>query len=331
MTALEGFVSHRNPSPNLNPNLSLSVKRTASLAFSHRSAPSSIRFLHSTQCSVPPKGMGNRFLGIEFHSTKLGRNRCIVSFASSHEESKHSDIEVEKEKNEVEIEAAESAEAWKETVESLKEYAIKMQGMSQEAYKVNSKKAMKVLMKTSVQLKVLAEKARHDLDLAAKEISDEGKEYLSTAVENSPETVKDIVETFSSPADELREISEVRDFYLGIPYGLLLSIGGFLSFMLTGSIAAVRFGVILGGALLALSISSLRSWKRGESAGPFLKGQAAIAVIIFVREFSLLSQRPSPPSSLKTLISGGMVLFYVYRILLYGRKKGPSLDQGLEN
>lgn len=56
--------------------------------------------------------------------------------------------------------------------------------------------------------------------------------------------------------------------------GLFLSLGGFLSFMVTGSIAAIRFGVILGGVLLALSISSLRSYKRGQPPSPLaLKGQ----------------------------------------------------------
>ena len=56
--------------------------------------------------------------------------------------------------------------------------------------------------------------------------------------------------------------------------GVLLSFGGFLSFMLTGSVSAIRFGVVLGGTLLALSVSSLRSWKRGESSSLALKGQA---------------------------------------------------------
>ena len=55
--------------------------------------------------------------------------------------------------------------------------------------------------------------------------------------------------------------------------GVILSVGGFLSFMLTGSIPAIRFGVILGGALLALSISSLRAYKKGESLPLALKGQ----------------------------------------------------------
>lgn len=56
--------------------------------------------------------------------------------------------------------------------------------------------------------------------------------------------------------------------------GIFLSLGGFLSFMVTGSTSAIRFGVILGGALLFLSVSSLRSYKQGESSPLTLKGQA---------------------------------------------------------
>lgn len=63
--------------------------------------------------------------------------------------------------------------------------------------------------------------------------------------------------------------------------GVLLSGGGFLSFMLTGSIPAIRFGIILGGTLLALSVSSLRSWKNGEPAPLLLKGQTGLSLLYF--------------------------------------------------
>lgn len=56
--------------------------------------------------------------------------------------------------------------------------------------------------------------------------------------------------------------------------GGLLTLGGFLSFMITGSISAIRFGVILGGTLFALAVYSLRSWKKGESTSVPLKGQS---------------------------------------------------------
>uniref|UniRef100_A0A2P2MBF7 Protein FATTY ACID EXPORT 3ic isoform X1 n=1 Tax=Rhizophora mucronata TaxID=61149 RepID=A0A2P2MBF7_RHIMU len=168
-----------------------------------------------------------------------------------------------------------------------------MQSISQEAYETYSKKAMVVLEETSVQLKIQAEKARNDLSMLAKEISEEGKEYLSAAAEKYPEPVKEVVETFSSSTDGFDDLSKVKDFHLGIPYGLFLSLGGFLSFMFTGSISAIRFGVILGGALLALSVSSLRSQRRGQPYGLALKGQTAIAAIIFLRGVNLLSQGAS--------------------------------------
>eukprot|EP00262_Sarcandra_glabra_P007921 TRINITY_DN21035_c0_g1_i1.p1 TRINITY_DN21035_c0_g1~~TRINITY_DN21035_c0_g1_i1.p1 ORF type:complete len:356 (-),score=56.18 TRINITY_DN21035_c0_g1_i1:252-1220(-) len=322
MPTLGSFVLHGNPNPN--PRFSLERASTvSSLGFNalrtHRVSVVT-RFLHSTPFFVSLK--------LECRTSKLDRSRSIVSLAASHEES-HSDVEVEKKKK-LKKEVEEIQEAWQHTLESFKEQAIKMQSVSQEAYVLFSKNAMIILKQTSEQLKIQADKAKHDLGIVAKEISIEGREYLSDVAKNSPDSVKDIVETFTS-TDELKEISEVHDFYLGIPYGAFLSIGGFLSFMLTGSISAIRFGVILGGALLTLSILSLRSYRSGKRSAPFLKGQAAIAAIIFIWLMRLCSQRPAFPTSIMTLISGAMLVFYIYRITLNGQKNGPSLEHGPEN
>lgn len=57
--------------------------------------------------------------------------------------------------------------------------------------------------------------------------------------------------------------------------GTFLTVGGFLNFMLTGSTSALRFGIVLGLALLALGISSLRSQREGGRRPRLLvKGQA---------------------------------------------------------
>ena len=59
------------------------------------------------------------------------------------------------------------------------------------------------------------------------------------------------------------------------PVGTFLTVGGFLNFMLTGSTSAIRFGIVLGFALLALGISSLRSQREGGRwPRLLLKGQA---------------------------------------------------------
>ncbi|KAI4318945.1 hypothetical protein MLD38_032598 [Melastoma candidum] len=236
------------------------------------------------------------------------------------EDSNYREAEVEEDKDDLGREAKESEEAWQQTLATFKEQALKMQSVSQEAYDLYSKKAMVILRDTSEKLKIQAEKARYDLTIVAEELGREGKEYLASAAENSPDSVKDIVEAFSSPTENLNDISSVRDFYLGIPYGLLLSVGGFLSFMLTGSISAIRFGVILGGTLLALAVISLRSYKSGKPSPAALKGQAAIAGIISLREIRLLLQRPSFASFLSTVISVSMVVFYLYRI----KQKAPE-------
>lgn len=56
--------------------------------------------------------------------------------------------------------------------------------------------------------------------------------------------------------------------------GALLSLGGFFSFMITGSISATRFNIILGGTYLALSMYGLRSWRNRKSSAVAMNGQA---------------------------------------------------------
>lgn len=91
---------------------------------------------------------------------------------------KPSEIEVEEEKSDIKAGAEECEEAWKETLASFKEQALKMQSISQEAYELYSKEAIVVLKETSKQLKIEAEKAREDLTVIAQEISEEGKKAI---------------------------------------------------------------------------------------------------------------------------------------------------------
>lgn len=95
-----------------------------------------------------------------------------------------------------------------------------MKAISKDAYEEYSEKALVALDETSKLLKIQADKAREDLALIVQEFSEEGKEYIATVAENYPEEVKEIVETFTSPTDDLRDISKVQDFYYGIPYGM---------------------------------------------------------------------------------------------------------------
>ncbi|KAG6744385.1 hypothetical protein POTOM_053105 [Populus tomentosa] len=249
--------------------------------------PSGHRLSFESPRAFVPKGLGD---GVGFRSGN-SLNRQIVVFAGAHEDSGHSEIEVEKESEDKKLEGEESEEVWKQTLESFKEQALRLQSVSQEAYEIYSKKAMVILEETSEKLKIQAVKAKKDLGELAKELGEDSIEYLVAATENSPEPVKEVVETLSSSTDDFNDISKVRDFHVGIPYGFLLATAGFLSFMLSGSINSIRFGVILGGALLALSVSSLKSYKRGEPDSLALKGQAAIVAIIFLRDIRIIMTR----------------------------------------
>ncbi|XP_022732851.1 protein FATTY ACID EXPORT 3, chloroplastic-like [Durio zibethinus] len=301
-----------NPSCSLEP-LKRPTRASASSTALSLSPSLRLRSPSSSVSLASPKWLA---LGFSSLDRRISFNESVVALAASHEESKHSEIEVEGENDKVEMGSKEeSNEAWKLALETFKEQTLKMQSVSQEAYEIYSKKALVTLKETSEQLKIQAEKAKDDLTEIAKEISEEGKVYLSTAAENSPPQVKEIVETFSSSADDINDVSSVLDFHVGVPYGFTLSVWGFLCFMVTGSISAIRFGVILGGALLALSLSSLKSYKRGESSPLATKGQAVIASVIFMRELSLLIRRSNLGTFLTTLVSGAVVAFYIYKLL----------------
>ncbi|CAL1400408.1 unnamed protein product [Linum trigynum] len=249
----------------------------------------------------------------------ITRLTSIVASAASRQESAHPDFEVEKNNEDLDARNQESQEAWKKALESFKEQAIHMKGISQEAYEVYSKKAMVILGETSEQLKIQAERARRDLNSLAKEINE--------AAENSPEGVRDILETISSSTD-VKDFSELKDYHVGIGYGSIVFAGGFAAFMLVGSISAVRFGVILGGALLALGIASRRAQNNGEAYDVPLKGQTAIATIIFLRKITLLFQRGSLFQFVSAVISTAVLAFYCYRIgMLKGTKWGTPAEE----
>ncbi|KAH9308794.1 hypothetical protein KI387_036705, partial [Taxus chinensis] len=201
---------------------------------------------------------------------------------------------LEKVRNELEKRAEESDEELKRVVNVIKEQSSKMLEISKEAYVVYAEKAKIVLKDSTEQLKLQAQNTRGVLVSTAEELSEKGKQNFSALIENAPEPVKDIAETaFGAHPEDIQKLSGVHDFCVGIPYGALLFVGGFLSFLISGSIPAIRFGVILGGIHLSMCRLSLKAWKKGDSSVPYVKIQAAIALIIFVREMRVLSQRPA--------------------------------------
>lgn len=144
-------------------------------------------------------------------------------------------------KNESDIEVENSHEAWNEPLEYFKTEAIKLKAMSGEAYEVYSKKASEVLLTLSEKLKIEAGKAQKDLSVVAKEISEEGQEYLTRVSETPPESIKELVGVFKE-SSHVKNFDDVKDYHVGVVYGMCQD-AGFLLFI---NISAVIVGTITG-------------------------------------------------------------------------------------
>ncbi|GER55707.1 transmembrane proteins 14C [Striga asiatica] len=307
-----------------NPSSSFTRGAPASMAL-RRAPPAPLGFgapcRGKIRCRLSVSALPAVF-GVDLRRRSV-RKRSVLSLAASHEESAPN-IDIEKEKVDQKVGDQESQEAWKDALASFKQEALKMLSLSKDAYELYSEKALIILKETSESLKIQAEKAGQELAAEAKVKAEESKEYLATA----PEPVKDVVDTLASLPDESKNVGNMREFYVGIPYGILLSVGGFIWFMITGSIPAIRFGVILGGTLLALSLSSLRLWKKGEISPLMLTGQTAIVTILLLREMRLFCTRsPCIGTIVSVLVSLGVFLFYSYKLYTDGgwRSSFPNI------
>ncbi|KAJ4780017.1 Non-green plastid inner envelope membrane protein [Rhynchospora pubera] len=262
------------------------------------------------------------------HVDSRGFSR-LISFATSHEDSQP--VPDSEKKNGSDIKVENSEEAWKESLEYFKTEAIKLKAMSEEAYDIYSKQASEVLLTLSEKLKIEAAKAQNDLSKIAKEISEEGQEYLTRVSENPPESTKELVGVLKE-SSEVKNIDDVQDYHVGVVYGSYLAILGFLTFMIYGSIVAVRFGIILGSGLVALAIWSKRSYNSGRKSRLLFKGQTAIAIVIFFRALTVFRQGGTLLNFVHMLISAAAAGFYVYRMLTRGdQSKGPTSQPSSED
>jgi uncharacterized membrane protein (UPF0136 family) len=187
------------------------------------------------------------------------------------------------------------------------------QAASEEA----ARKALVILQETTSQLREQAEKASSVLAASAQELPARGKEGLSYVAENAPDPVKDIAETALKAHywedGSIKQGSKIHDFCLGIPYGVLLVVGGLLGFIITGSTVSIRFGVLLGGVILALSVTSLSAWKQGESTLRYIQGQIIITGAIFFRFIRRYAETKSVfPTGVIAVTSAAMLAFYAY-------------------
>ncbi|KAK4766755.1 hypothetical protein SAY87_008397 [Trapa incisa] len=120
--------------------------------------------------------------------------------------------------------------------------------------------------------------------------------------------------------------AKIHDFCLGIPFGGLVLSGGFLGFILSGNAKTLGIGVLYGGALLALSIISLKIWKQGKSSLPFILGQAALSATLIWKNFRVYTlTKKVVPAGLNTFISAAMLCFYLYVVVSGGNPPPKKL------
>jgi hypothetical protein len=118
--------------------------------------------------------------------------------------------------------------------------------------------------------------------------------------------------------------SKIHDFCFGIPYGGIVLIGGLLSFIFSRNPASLVSGVLVGGALLALSTFSLKVWREGNSSVPFILGQAVLAAFLLQKNLQAYTLTKAIfPAGVNSFISAAMLCFYLY-VMVSGGNPPPK-------
>ncbi|KAK1320059.1 hypothetical protein QJS10_CPA03g00114 [Acorus calamus] len=125
-------------------------------------------------------------------------------------------------------------------------------------------------------------------------------------------------------APEKKRAAKIHDFCFGIPFGGLVFGGGLVGFIFSRNLATLGTGVLYGGALLALSIISLKVWRQGKSCLPFILGQGAIAATLLAKNFQTYNlTKKLFPTGFYAFMSAAMLCFYSY-VLISGGNPPPK-------
>ncbi|GAQ90892.1 hypothetical protein KFL_006980050 [Klebsormidium nitens] len=163
----------------------------------------------------------------------------------------------------------------------------------------------------------------------AEEILQKGKEELTAAATQASERVK-------GAADELKKAHSraaakkgavIHDFCLGIPYGIILLLGGFVWFAAEKDPTTLLPGVGLGVLQTALSYLSFQTWKAGQRNTPYILLSLFISSFLaFANGYPYVKgEADFIPTGLVGLISAVMTLFYLY-VQGVGGNRPPKQD-----
>ncbi|OMO70248.1 hypothetical protein CCACVL1_19045 [Corchorus capsularis] len=157
--------------------------------------------------------------------------------------------------------------------------------------------------------------------------AEESKPFIEEATKSYPHAEGHVPDSSSEPVGEHgivqpKRAAKIHDFCFGIPYGGLVLGGGVVGFVFSKNPATLLFG----GALLALSTFSLKIWRQGKSSLPFILGQAALAAVIFWKNFQTYSlTKKLFPNAFYAAISAAMFCFYTYVVVSGGNPPPKKL------
>ncbi|KAL9237944.1 hypothetical protein vseg_012434 [Gypsophila vaccaria] len=118
---------------------------------------------------------------------------------------------------------------------------------------------------------------------------------------------------------EKKQTAKIHDFCFGIPFGGFVLTGGVLGSIFSKNLGTLGTGILFGGAVLALSATSMKVWRDGKSSFPFIIGQAALAATLLWKNFQTYSMTKKLfPSGLYALVSAAMLCFYSYVVISGG-------------
>ncbi|KAJ4970900.1 hypothetical protein NE237_003999 [Protea cynaroides] len=125
-------------------------------------------------------------------------------------------------------------------------------------------------------------------------------------------------------ATQQKGAAKIHDFCFGIPFGGLVLSGGLVGFVLSRNVTTLSTGVLFGGALLALSTTSLKVWRKGKSSLPFILGQAALAAALLGKHYQTYSlTKKFLPTGFYAIVSAAMLCFYSY-VMISGGNPPPK-------
>ncbi|RLM86862.1 protein FATTY ACID EXPORT 6-like [Panicum miliaceum] len=116
----------------------------------------------------------------------------------------------------------------------------------------------------------------------------------------------------------------MEDFYVTIPYGLVVLAGGVAGYLKRGSAASLAAGVGFGAALLLAGVLSAWAFARGGGGAGAVFGtvlQIVCAVVLtVVMGVRYVKTRKIMPAGIIAAISAIVLIFYVYKVSTGGNK-----------